>query len=132
MRQKRRQRDEGQDLVEYALVLPVLLLLIAAIMWFAMLVFAKFTIANAAREGARMGVVYYETDDDRAAAVTSTVLDRALALGLTSDNLEITYPAERMIRVDVTYEYQLLSFLAEAVGVEDMLTLTTGTTMRME
>lgn len=131
-RRKGRHRDKGQDLVEYALVLPVLLLLIAGIMWFAMLVFSKFTIANAAREGARTGIVPYGSESERVAAVTSAVLDRALALGLTADNLEITYPSERMLRVEITYDYQMLSFLTDAVGVEGTVTLTTGTTMRME
>jgi Flp pilus assembly protein TadG len=125
-------REKGQDLVEYALVLPVLLLLIAAIMWFAMLVFSKFTIANAAREGARTGVVYYETEDERIAAMTAAVLDRALALGLTTDNLTITFPEERMLRVEVTYDYQLLSGLSQALGINNTVTLHTTVTMRME
>jgi Flp pilus assembly protein TadG len=131
-RRKGSHRDRGQDLVEYALVLPVLLLLIAAIMWFAMLVYAKFTIANAAREGARTGVVYYETPEEREAAVTAAVLDRALALGLTTDNLDITYPPERMLQVEVHYDYDLLSFLSQAVGINSVVTLNTAVTMRME
>jgi Flp pilus assembly protein TadG len=124
--------EKGQDLVEYAIVLPVLLLLIAAIMWFAMLVYAKFTIGNAAREGARTGVVYYETEDERIAAVTAAVTDRALALGLTTANLNITYPDERMLRVEVHYDYELLSFLMQAVGIDEVVTLTSAVTMRME
>ena len=125
-------REKGQDLVEYAIVLPVLLLLIAAIMWFAMLVYAKFTIGNAAREGARTGIVHYATEDARKAAITAAVLDRALALGLTTDNLNITYPAERMLRVEVHYKYELLSFLSQAVGIDEVVTLTSAVTMRME
>lgn len=131
-RRKGHHQEKGQDLVEYALVLPVLLLLIAAIMWFAMLVFSKFTIANAAREGARTGIVYYETEEERITAMTSAVLDRALALGLTTDNLDITYPGDRMLRVEVHYDYQLLSGLAQAVGIHNTVTLTTAVTMRME
>ncbi len=131
-RRKGHHREKGQDLVEYALVLPVLLLLIAAIMWFAMLVFSKFTIANAAREGARTGVVHYDTEEERIAAMTTAVLDRALALGLTSDNLEITFPEEQMLRVAVTYDYQLLSGLSQALGIDNTVTLNTAVTMRME
>ena len=117
-RRNRRRREKGQDLVEYALVLPVLLLLIAAIMWFAMLVYAKFTIGNAAREGARTGVVYFEdvdgdgsSDNERIAAITAAVLD--------------------MLRVEVHYDYELLSFLSQALGV-GVPTLTSAVTMRME
>ena len=131
-RRKGHQREKGQDLVEYALVLPVLLLLIAAIMWFAMLVFSKFTIANAAREGSRTGVVYYETEQERTDAMTAAVLDRALALGLTTDNLVITFPDDRMLRVEVTYDYGLLNGLSQALGINNTVTLNTTVTMRME
>jgi hypothetical protein len=97
-----------------------------------MLVFSKFTIANAAREGARVGVVHYDTEEERIAAMTTAVLDRALALGLTTDNLQITFPEERMLRVEVTYDYQLLRGLSQALGIDNTVTLNTTVTMRME
>jgi hypothetical protein len=76
--------------------------------------------------------VYYETDEERIAAMTAAVLDRALALGLTTDNLAITFPEERMLRVEVTYDYGLLSGLSQALGINSTVTLNTTVTMRME
>jgi Flp pilus assembly protein TadG len=51
-------RDEtGQDIVEYALILPFLLLLTFSVIEGGWLFFRYNTVANAAREGARAGIV---------------------------------------------------------------------------
>jgi len=50
-------RESGQDLVEFALVLPVLALLIFGIIQAGILVWNYNTVSNAAREGARAGIV---------------------------------------------------------------------------
>jgi len=54
-RQKRVQR--GQALLEFALVLPIFVLLLVAIFDLGRAVFAYNTLTNAAREGARMAIV---------------------------------------------------------------------------
>ena len=54
-------REAGQELVEFALILPLLLLLFLGIIEFGRAILAYNTIANAAREGARYGIV----DPDR-------------------------------------------------------------------
>lgn len=53
-----RWRDGGQSLVEFALIAPLLMLLVLATIDGARAVFAYNTIANAAREGARYGIVH--------------------------------------------------------------------------
>ena len=50
-------REAGQELVEFALILPLLLLLFLGIIEFGRAILAYNTIANAAREGARYGIV---------------------------------------------------------------------------
>ena len=50
-------REAGQELVEFALILPLLLLLFLGIIEFGRAMLAYNTIANAAREGARYGIV---------------------------------------------------------------------------
>ena len=61
MGRPRRSRESGASLVEFAMVMPLLLLLVFGIMesgWF----FAQLTeTRNAAREGARVAVVDYGT-----------------------------------------------------------------------
>ena len=51
------QRQKGAEIVEFALVLPLLLLILFGIMEFGIVFFDKAIITNASREGARAGVV---------------------------------------------------------------------------
>jgi Flp pilus assembly protein TadG len=48
-------QERGQDLVEYALVLPLFLFLAFSIIELSLLFFDYITVSNAAREGARAG-----------------------------------------------------------------------------
>ena len=50
-------REAGQELVEFALILPLLLLLFFGIIEVGRLMLSYDTIANTAREGARYGIV---------------------------------------------------------------------------
>lgn len=50
-------RDRGQALVEFAVVFPVIVLILFAVFDFGRAVYAYNTIANAAREGARVAAV---------------------------------------------------------------------------
>src|SRR4029077_16914007 len=52
-----RARRRGQSLVEFALVLPIFLLLIMGVIDAGRLVYMNSTLSNAAREGARTGAV---------------------------------------------------------------------------
>jgi Flp pilus assembly protein TadG len=56
MRQHRSSR-QGQSVVEFAFVLPLLLLLTFGIIEFGFFVYNKQIITNAAREGARIGII---------------------------------------------------------------------------
>ena len=49
--------ESGQDLVEYALVLPLFLLLMFSTVEFGFIFFQYTMVVNAAREGARAGIV---------------------------------------------------------------------------
>ena len=52
-----RRRTSGQGLVEMALILPVLLLIFMGIIDFGRAIYAYNAVSNAAREGARLGIV---------------------------------------------------------------------------
>jgi Flp pilus assembly protein TadG len=47
----------GQSLVEFALVIPIFLLILFAIFDFGMMAFSRITLNNATREGARAGAI---------------------------------------------------------------------------
>ena len=53
----RRHGEAGQSLVEFAMVLPLLLVLLCAIIDFGRVFQAHVTLTNAVREGARLGAV---------------------------------------------------------------------------
>lgn len=57
IRRSKRQRTRGQSLVEFALVLPVFLLMLFGLIDGARYVFASNALSNAAREGARKASV---------------------------------------------------------------------------
>ena len=52
-----RRRSRGQAMVEFALIIPLFLLLLFALLDFGRVIYAQTTIAEDAREGARAGLV---------------------------------------------------------------------------
>jgi len=67
----RRWRDRGAAAVEFALVVPLLILLIFGSIEFGLAVNARTMVGNAAREGVRMASLRYSPADVRAAALSS-------------------------------------------------------------
>jgi hypothetical protein len=126
----RQQRSSaGQDLVEYALILPLLLLLLLGIAEFALIIFSHDTIANAAREGARYGSIH-PTD-------TGGICNRARGLteGMDQAALRctVTLPPGRLVRVRIEYDYDWLTgLIMQAASGNDTLTLRSVATMRLE
>jgi Flp pilus assembly protein TadG len=70
----RKLKDQnGAALVEFAIVLPVLLLLICGMIEFSLLFYDKAVITNASREGARAGIVYNYPNPISNAQITNVV-----------------------------------------------------------
>jgi Flp pilus assembly protein TadG len=85
-RRARRLRDRrGQSLVEFAVVFPVFILLLAGMVDFGLALFSNVTLINAAREGARLGVTLQPMD-------TTKIEQRvdAMATGLDLSKLTVT------------------------------------------
>lgn len=127
----------GAELIELALVLPLLLLLIGGIVDFAFMFQAFEVINNAAREGARVAVLPgYTTSDAQArvaAYVTAAGLTATPATAVTQINLANGSgpgaPTSRAFQVQVTYVHQftmLRSIVANSV------TLVARSVMRSE
>jgi Flp pilus assembly protein TadG len=73
-----KKNTEGQSLVEFALVLPLLLALVLGMVEFGWILNAKITLTSAAREGAR----FYAVSKD-ASKVEATVKKTTVSSGLT-------------------------------------------------
>lgn len=108
-----RASQDGQDLIEYALILPFLLTLTLVLAELALVIFQYNVVTNAAREGARAGIVTLGSDSAVAAAGIAAALDRAVDSGLTLEHLTVTAStaggAHRRLQVVVQYQAQLIS-----------------------
>ena len=81
-------RPRGQDLVEYALLVPFTLLAILALFDLGRLVYAYSVLQNAAREGARYATVRNPTAE---AAIESYILKRTPGLQLSTDDISFAW-----------------------------------------
>ena len=90
---------KGQSTVEFALVLPVLLLIIFGIIEFGFIFNAYVSVAALAREGARYGIVKTRTIED----IKDWVMDAAA--GLDKSKLD-PKPTREDGKITVTVEYK--------------------------
>jgi Flp pilus assembly protein TadG len=101
----RRRRERGQDLIEYALILPVLLLLIFGVVELALIFFSYNTISDAAREAARWGVIVdagvYRTEPNIEAKAREVTEAARLYTAVPAATVDTT---ANTVRVVVTYE----------------------------
>ena len=123
-----RRRERGQELVEFALILPLLLLLMVGIFEFGYVVFAYNTLSNAVREGARFGSVQ--------PADETGILERAQRLTIGLDSTKLTWDVDDSVsgRVSVSVEYEhtlFTGFLLQSFG-GDTLTLRAASSMGVE
>ncbi len=91
MRKTLAARKKGQSMVEFALILPLLVLIIAGLFDLGRAFFASITITNAAREGAR----YTTLNPDYLTGACSAVKNEALTSGITisDSNIKISCPS---------------------------------------
>lgn len=81
-----RTTGRGQALVEFALIFPIIILVLVAVFDLGRLVFAYNNITNAARAGARVAIVDQTNPNARDATISQST-----SLGLTSANVTVTY-----------------------------------------
>ena len=129
-------KEGGQSLVEFALVLPIFLLVLFAVIDFGMAFHAWITVTNSAREGARVGAVRAPaTEIEQRVRDTADSLDQA-DLSVTVTNAEGD-PGESVV-VDVSYGYSLITPLANVLTmisggtISDSFTLSSTADMRLE
>ncbi len=120
-------RQRGQSLVEFALILPIFLLIAFGVFDFGLAFDASIGISNAAREGARQGATQPNTT-----AITNRV--RAVAGRLDNSNLAVTVTCKTAagtacpggvsgattggsIVVRVTYSYPMLTPIAFGTAI---------------
>jgi Flp pilus assembly protein TadG len=133
-------REKGTSAVEFALILPLLLLMLFAIIEFGFILYDKAVITNASREGARKGILMR---DPRVpvSTIVSTVnaycASNLISFGTTTTPATTVSgaPCEALdddITVTVAYPYNFLilqNFLPVLTG---QINLSAATVMRCE
>ncbi len=119
----------GQNLVEVALVLPIMVIMMLGIVEFGFLYFARGSVDNAAREGARYGSIHPIDTGNIANRVKQTMM----GIDTTSPDfhVDVSYPdgdSQPTSRIRVTVTYPLTTFWPGPVST----TYTTAATMRIE
>ena len=121
--------EQGQSLTEFALMLPILLLVLFGIVQLGIVFNHYITVADASRAGARKAVVSQQAANPTAAAVNAA---RASATNLTQSKFTVTVSSSWADGADVTvttsYPYQV-SLLGVVVTSG---TLSSTTTERLE
>ena len=130
-------------MIELALVLPILLLMFAAIFDFALMFQRYLVVSNAAREGARIAVLPGYSETDVQTRVTEYVHngtgDTSLAPVADLDAVEIDPPdaepfAAAQVTVTMTHSYLLMGAVSGLFGGGSWTTITLAAraTMRIE
>jgi Flp pilus assembly protein TadG len=130
MRARKTIREQrGQTMTEFALILPILVLLLLAVIQFGIAFNNYLTVTDAARAGARKAVVSRRAANPSAAAIAAV---RSSATNLDQSKLNVTVNSTWAQGSDVTvtasYPYQL-SLLGVVVKAGN---LTSSTTERLE
>ena len=118
----------GGAMIEFALVLPLLLLVIFGIIEFSIALYDKAVITNASREGARAGVIFRTpaiTDEQISAIVVNASEAHLITFGAAATpQVSVTRPngatAGNPLTVTVAYEFTGLM-------LGDLLSVMTGT-----
>ena len=145
----------GQTIVEFAMMLPLLLIIIVGIMDFSILFYDKAVVTNASREGARQGSIFrsnastgaYEPLNETGIrdAVNGYLSDRAISFASTAATTAALWNATSppsgswtttpmsggTIDVLVTYSYTFLA-LPRFAGWNGTMDISARTIMRME
>lgn len=152
---RRRLRGEyAQSLAEFALVVPMLLILVFGIIDFGMGLRAYVSVSQATREGARYATVGNppgvftsggsgQCDGNTTTTTVGRVCSVLDGLNLTNvQNVSVTYPSGitpgNPVRVSATYRYQYITPVKRLVSffsggsLPDYLTITSSTDMRLE
>ena len=144
-------KERGTSIVEFALVLPLLILFVFGIVEFGIAFYDKAMLTNASREGARAGIVFNVNSSGDWTAVDNTTIETAVnnylssylitfgspttantSITRTTDPVTGTYSPGGQLRVDVTYAYTYLVLPNFVASLMNPINFTATTVMRFE
>jgi len=147
MKMKLFETSRGASAVEFAIILPLLVLLIFGIIEFSFALYDKAMITNASREGARVGIVYRipaVTDAEITGAVNNYLGSHLITFGgkrprgsdpVTGASVIVMrtgYSPGGELRVRIGYTYSFLVLPQFTPGFGQGINMAAETVMRME
>lgn len=138
--------QQGVAAIEFALVLPILTVLVFGIIEFSTMLYDKAMITNASREGARVGIVYrydpasglnHPGDAEIINTVNNYIQGHLISLGSPStinppDITRVGDASGDPLTVTVTYTYHFLVLPNFITTLTGGINLSAVTIMRME
>ena len=137
MRRMHKLDERGVAAAEFALVLPVLLLLLFGTIEFGMMMYGREIVTNAAREGARAGIV--QGPPKRTSGEITTIADNYLTgtgvnpadVAFTPAGAGLSTPNTLTVTAQYSYNF-LIPYIPAIVGIPNPLLITTQVVMRHE
>ena len=133
----RNTNEQGAVAVEFALLLPVLLTILFGIIEFGMLMYGREVVTNAAREGARAGIV--QGPPKRTKGEILTIADTYLtSTGINTADVDFDTVGEGLtnpntLTVTALYRYNfLIPYIPTIMGIPNPLIINTQAVMRHE
>jgi Flp pilus assembly protein TadG len=133
----RKLNEHGAVAAEFALLLPMLLMILFGIIEFGMMMYGREIVTNAAREGARAGIV--QGPPKRTAGEISAIVDSYLTgTGVNPADVNLTPTGAGLanpntLTVSGTYNYNfLVPVIPTLVGIPNPLVIPISVVMRHE
>lgn len=133
----RKRNERGAVAAEFALLLPVFLLILFGIIEFGMMMYGREIVTNAAREGARAGIV--QGPPKRTSGEITTIANNYLQ-GTGINQADVTFtptgaglanPSTLTVTAQYTYNF-LIPYIPAVTGISNPLIITTQVVMRHE
>ncbi|MBU0517106.1 MAG: pilus assembly protein [Proteobacteria bacterium] len=127
--------ERGVAAVEFALILPLLLILMFGIVEFGLAWYSKQVVTNASREGARAGIVWQEpkmSDSEITAVVQNYLTQSGFTQPVTVTVTGAGGPSGDPLSVRVSHNYQFNVLPGFVASVTGQVTIQSTTVMRHE
>ncbi len=138
-------RETGASAVEFAVILPVLVVILFGIIEFGLILYDKAVITNGSREGARRGIVYHEPGTITPGAVTADIVNTvnnytasyliSLGTGSSAPSISVLgncFNPGTSLNVTVSYPYTFLVLPNFVTDLTGGVTLNAVTVMNCE
>ena len=128
MNERALKRQKGQDLVEYALALPIMLLFLMVILDLGRVVYVYSALHNSVRDGARFGII----NPADAVSIETVVRDRAVGLDPAELTVFVIQPDLETIQVRAIYQFTAVTPIIGTLVGSNQWAVGSQATMRVE